>query len=45
MNDDGSIVLSGIASRNSKSIEKNSPGIFTNIYNLRRVFELIDCEL
>ena len=35
MNDDGAIVLSGIASRNSKSIAKNSPGIFTNIYNLR----------
>ena len=41
INDQGSPVLAGIASRNSKSIQKNSPGIFTNIFKLRRVFELI----
>jgi len=36
-NSAGSLVLSGIASRNSKSIQNGSPGIFTNIFALRRV--------
>ena len=40
----GSPVLAGIASRNSKSIKKNSPGIFTNMFKLRRVIELIDAK-
>ena len=38
LNKKGSPVLSGIASRNSKSIKNGSPGIFTNIFVLRRVF-------
>ena len=45
LNDQGSPVLAGIASRNSKAIEKNSPGIFTNIFKLRKVFEHIGCGL
>ena len=39
LNEKGAPVLSGIASRNSKSIKNGSPGIFTNIYVLRRVLE------
>ena len=39
LNEKGSPVLSGIASRNSKSIKNGSPGIFTNIFVLRRVFD------
>ena len=39
LNDKGYPVLSGIASRNSKSIQNGSPGIFTNIFVLRRVYE------
>ena len=40
LNEQGYPVLSGIASRNSKSIQNGSPGIFTNIFALRRVSEI-----
>ena len=43
LNAKGSPVLSGIASRNSKSIKNGSPGIFTNIFVLRRVFGGLFC--
>ena len=39
LNEKGYPILSGIASRNSKSIQSGSPGIFTNIFVLRRVSE------
>ena len=37
LSEKGYPVLSGIASRNSKSIQNGSPGIFTDIFVLRRV--------
>ena len=37
LNDHGSFVLSGITSRNSKSIKNGYPGIFSNVFNIRTV--------
>ena len=44
LNDQGAPVLSGIASRNSKSMNRDLPGVFSNIFVLRKVLNYFNCE-